>query len=47
MVNVKDVKLGKNSRKSFAKISEVMDMPNLIENQKKSYKWLKIWVSIS
>ncbi len=39
MVNVKDVKLGKNSRKSFAKISEVMDMPNLIEIQKKSYKW--------
>ncbi len=39
MVNVKDVKLGKNERKSFAKISEVMDMPNLIEIQKKSYKW--------
>ncbi len=39
MVNVRDVKLGKNERKSFAKINEVMDMPNLIEIQKKSYKW--------
>ncbi len=39
MVNVKDVKLGKNSRKSFAKINEVLEMPNLIEIQKKSYKW--------
>lgn len=39
MVNVKDVKLGKNERKSFAKINEVLEMPNLIEIQKKSYKW--------
>ena len=39
MVNVKDVKLGKNVRKSFAKINEVLEMPNLIEVQKKSYKW--------
>ena len=39
MVNVKDVKLGKNVRKSFAKIDEVLEMPNLIEVQKKSYKW--------
>ena len=29
MVNVKDVKLGKNTRKSFAKINEVLEMPNL------------------
>ena len=39
MVNVKDVKLGKTTRKSFAKINEVLDMPNLIEVQKNSYNW--------
>ena len=39
MVNVKDVKLGTATRKSFAKINEVMQMPNLIEVQKKSYQW--------
>ena len=39
MVNVKDVKLGKTTRKSFSKINEVLKMPNLIEVQKKSYKW--------
>ena len=39
MVNVKDVKLGKNTRKSFAKINEVLEMPNLIEVQKDSYQW--------
>ena len=39
MVNVKDVKLGKNMRKSFAKINEVLEMPNLIEVQKNSYQW--------
>ncbi|GAB5082487.1 DNA-directed RNA polymerase subunit beta [Hominimerdicola sp. 21CYCFAH17_S] len=39
MVNVKDVKLGKNTRKSFAKINEVLEIPNLIEVQKNSYKW--------
>ena len=39
MVNVKDVKLGTTTRKSFAKINEVMQMPNLIEVQKKSYQW--------
>ncbi len=38
-VNVKDVKLGKNVRKSFAKIREVQDMPNFIEVQKNSYQW--------
>ncbi len=38
-VNVKDVKLGKNVRKSFAKIHEVREMPNLIEVQKNSYEW--------
>ncbi len=36
---VKPVQLGKNSRMSFSKINEVIDMPNLIEIQKDSYKW--------
>ncbi|MEG0545948.1 MAG: DNA-directed RNA polymerase subunit beta [Oscillospiraceae bacterium] len=39
MVNVKPVKLGRNTRMSFSKINEVMKMPNLIEIQKNSYKW--------
>lgn len=39
MVNVKDVQLGTTTRKSFAKINEVMPMPNLIEVQKQSYQW--------
>ncbi len=39
MVNVKPVQLGKNTRMSFAKIEEVLKMPNLIEVQKNSYNW--------
>lgn len=39
MVNVKPVNLGNNVRQSFSKINEVLDMPNLIEVQKNSYKW--------
>ena len=39
LVNVKDVKLGKAERKSFGKIEDVINMPNLIEIQKKSYQW--------
>ena len=39
MENVKQVKLGKSERVSFSKIDEVIDMPNLIEVQKKSYQW--------
>ncbi len=39
MVNVTNVKLGTNTRKSFGKINEVMRMPNLIQVQKDSYKW--------
>ena len=35
MVNVKPVKLGKNVRMSFSRIGEVLEMPNLIEVQKK------------
>ena len=39
MVNVKPKQLGKNTRMSFGKINEVLEMPNLIEIQKNSYKW--------
>ena len=38
-VSVKPVKFGKNERMTFSKISEVIDMPNLIEIQKDSYEW--------
>ncbi|MFV0497594.1 MAG: DNA-directed RNA polymerase subunit beta [Candidatus Fimivivens sp.] len=39
MLQVKPVNLGKNVRMSFGKINEVLDMPNLIEVQKNSYRW--------
>ena len=39
MVNVKPVQVGKNTRMSFARIDEVLGMPNLIEVQKNSYAW--------
>ena len=39
MINVKPVQIGKTERMSFAKIDEVIDMPNLIEVQTKSYNW--------
>lgn len=39
MANIKPVKLGNNVRMSFAKINEVLDMPNLLEVQKNSYQW--------
>ena len=32
-------KLGKTERLSFSKINETLEMPNLIEVQKKSYQW--------
>ena len=38
---VKPVKLGKNTRMSFSKLNEVLEMPNLIEVQKNSYTWFK------
>ncbi len=38
-MKVKDVQHGKTTRKSFAKIEEILEMPNLIEVQKKSYQW--------
>jgi len=34
-----DVLYGKTLRKSFARTKEIMDMPNLLEIQKSSYKW--------
>ncbi|MDR0919845.1 MAG: DNA-directed RNA polymerase subunit beta [Oscillospiraceae bacterium] len=40
-INVNPKQLGKNTRMSFAKINEVLEMPNFIEIQKNSYKWFK------
>lgn len=36
---VHPVQLGRNTRMSYSKIDEVLDMPNLIEVQKNSYRW--------
>ncbi len=36
---MKDIRCGKKVRKSFSRIDEVLEMPNLIEVQKKSYRW--------
>ncbi|MCI2106404.1 MAG: DNA-directed RNA polymerase subunit beta [Intestinimonas sp.] len=36
---VKDVYYGKTLRKSYARHQEILDMPNLLEVQKKSYQW--------
>ncbi|KHO63439.1 DNA-directed RNA polymerase subunit beta [Thermoanaerobacter sp. YS13] len=36
---VNPVQVGNKTRMSFAKIDEVLEMPDLIEVQKKSYKW--------
>ena len=36
---VHQVKAGKNTRLSYSKIKEVLEMPNLIEVQKNSYNW--------
>lgn len=36
---VHPVQVGKKTRMSFGKIREVIDMPNLIEIQRNSYKW--------
>ncbi|MGI5977196.1 MAG: DNA-directed RNA polymerase subunit beta [Candidatus Limivicinus sp.] len=35
----KDVLYGRTLRKSYARTPEIMDMPNLLEIQKSSYKW--------
>ena len=39
-MRIKPQQFGKNVRMSFAKIDEVLEMPDLLEVQKKSYKWL-------
>ena len=36
---VKDVMYGKTHRKTFSKLEEIQDMPNLLEIQKDSYQW--------
>ena len=39
MVNVKEQKLGQNTRKSFAKNQFPCELPSLVEVQTKSFKW--------
>ena len=39
MVQVKDIKHEKTTRKSFSKIGDFIEMPNLIQVQKDSYNW--------
>ena len=39
MAIVKPTMLGTTERMNFAKINEVLEMPNLLEVQKNSYKW--------
>ncbi|MCI9394896.1 MAG: DNA-directed RNA polymerase subunit beta [Oscillospiraceae bacterium] len=36
---VKEVYFGKTLRRSFARYEEILEMPNLLEVQKKSYQW--------
>ena len=36
---IRPVKVGKNLRMSFAKQKDILEMPNLIEVQKDSYRW--------
>ena len=36
---IHEIKAGKNTRLSYSKIQEPLEMPNLIEVQKNSYKW--------
>ena len=39
MINVRDQKLGKNTRKSFSKARNTLELPNLVEVQTKSFQW--------
>lgn len=41
MVDVKPVKRGNTTRMNYGRIEDVMEMPNLIEVQKKSYEWFR------
>ena len=36
---VHPVKMGKKTRMSYSRIDEVLEMPNLIEVQKRSFQW--------
>ncbi|MDD6316743.1 MAG: DNA-directed RNA polymerase subunit beta [Clostridia bacterium] len=36
---MKDMRCGRKVRKSFSRVDDILEMPNLIEVQKKSYKW--------
>ena len=38
-MHLKPTKLGKTTRMSFSKLEEALEMPNLIEVQKKSFEW--------
>ena len=39
MVNVKEQRLGKNTRKSFSSSKFNLELPNLVEVQTKSFEW--------
>ncbi len=39
MINLKEQKLGENTRKSFSRTRFNLELPNLVEVQTKSYKW--------
>ena len=39
MLNLKDQRLGENTRKSFSRTRFNLELPNLVEIQTKSYKW--------
>ena len=36
---MKDMRCGRKVRKSFSRVDDILEMPNLIEVQKKSYQW--------
>ena len=40
MVNVKQQRLGKNVRMSFSKTKNTLELPNLVEIQTRSFRWL-------
>ena len=35
----RDIVVGKRKRRSYARIDEVLELPNLIEVQRSSYEW--------
>ncbi len=39
MINVREQKLGQNTRMSFSKARNTLELPNLVEIQTKSFKW--------